>query len=180
MNYKQLILVMALVLSISSVFFGAASSFTANPPKLIKSPAPLPTITGTFQKVLEINFTVNSSNEITLTGLDIKNLPEAVVGTGNSDFSLEITDASNNVLFHSNILVILDPSTGTSVQYFAIPYPSGARFLNFYYKGNKIAQYDVPQLFPMFYIIVGIVAAVILVAAILIVYYIRKNHTVQT
>lgn len=142
--------------------------------------SPPPNNLATPEKVLEINFTVNSTSGINLMSIGIKNLPQAVVSTNSNDYYLEITDSNNKVLFHSNILVILDPNTGLSPQYYAIPYPSGARFLNFYYKNAKIVQYDVPQELPTVYIILGIAAVVVLAVIIFVVYYVRKNYTLQT
>lgn len=122
------------------------SSVAALPPHKVYGhniTTPVP-IAGTPEKILEINFTINSNNQITLNPISIKNLPPAIVETSNNDYYLEISDSSNNVLFHSNILVTFDPTTNISSQYFAIPYIDGSKFVYIYYKGTVLLKSEIP------------------------------------
>lgn len=135
---------------------------------------PLTTYYGQSEKVLEINFTINSNNQINLNSISTKNLPQAIVTTSNNDYYLEITDANNKILFQSNILVIFN-SQNISQQYYAIPYPNGATYLYFYYQNQQIAKYNIPQEFPWFYVIIGISIVIVLI----VIYYITRNYTIQ-
>lgn len=144
------------------------------PHRIVTTSVTPPPVSATKEKILEINFTINQSNQVTLASLAIKNLPQAIVDTSTSDYYLEITDSNNKVLFHSNILVIFDPNTNLSQQYYAIPYPNGAKYLYFYYQNQQIAKYDVPQEFPWLYVAIGIVIAVVAIAL----YFVSKKYSI--
>lgn len=166
-----------ILISVIFVFFLTfVQSVFSIPPHPIKTTSITPpSSSGNSQKVLEINFSITKTNQITLQNIAIKNLPEVAINTANSDYYFEITDSNNKILFQSNILVIFDPNTNLSQQYYAIPYPSGAKYLYFFYQGNQIAKYDVPQEFPWFYVIIGIIIVIILIA----VYFISRKYTIQ-
>jgi len=177
MNDKKIIFLASVIFSL--IFFCNLASSLPPHPIFTTSISPPPE-SGTPEKVIEIKFYVNQSNQITLQSLSIQNLALAVVDTTSGDYRLEITDANSQVLFRSNILVIFDPQTNLSNQYYAIPYASGAKYLNFYYKNANIAQYEIPQEFPFFYVMIGAIVAVIVVALAFVIYYMRKNYTIQT
>lgn len=170
MKKKILIAIFVLCLMIF-----AKENYAIPPHPIITTSISEPTGIVNPQKVLEINFSINQSNQITLDSIAIKNLPEAVINPSNSDYYLQITDANNKVLYRSNILAVFDSTTNLSQQYYAIPYPSGAKYLYFFYQGQQIARYDVPQEFPWFYVIIGIVVVIALIA----IYFISKKYTIQ-
>jgi hypothetical protein len=162
------------VLIFAAVFFSKISSATIPPHPILTTSISPPPNSGTPEKILEIAFSINSTNQITLQSSEIKNLSPTIINPTSSDFYLEITDSNNQQLFKSNILVVYN-SQNISPEYYAIPYPNGAKYLYFFYQGNQIARYDVPQEFPWLYVIIGIIAAIVLI----ILYYISKNYTIQ-
>lgn len=169
---RKIILLMTFVLFLLEI---AHSVFSIPPlPIHTTSISPPPNNLGTPEKVLEINFTINSSHQITLNSISIKNLPQAIVSTFNSDYYLKITDSNGQVLFQSNILVVFNPNTNISPEYYAIPYPNGARYLHFYYQNQEIAKYDIAQEFPWLYVIIGIVV----VAIVFVIYFISRKYTI--
>jgi hypothetical protein len=150
--------------------------FAVIPPKRISTTSiSEPSFPAKKEKIVEINFTINQSNQIILSSLSVKTLPQAVINPSKSDFSLAITDSSGHALFRSNILAVFDPNTNLSPEYYAIPYPNGARYVNFYYQNSQIARYDIPQEFPVLYVVFGIIIVVVLI----VIYLISRKYTIQ-
>lgn len=171
-NIYEKIFFIAIIIFSVAIFSQSSSSLPPHP--LPTTSISTPSQSGNSEKVIEINFSINKTNQITLNSLSIKNLPQAVVSTSQSDFYLTITNSNNQILFNSNILAVFDPQTHISNQYFAIPYPNDARYLYFYYQNQQIARYNVPQEFPWLYLMIGIIAAIILAA----VYLISRKYTI--
>lgn len=149
-------------------------AFSLPPHPILTTSISLPPTSVPPKKVLEVSFSINKNHQLTLENISIQNKPEVIINTDISDYSMKITDANNNVLFSAKILTVFD-SSGVSRQYYAIPYPNGAKYLYFYYQNQQIAKYDMPQEFPWFYVMIGIIAA----AIILIIYFISKKYTIQ-
>jgi len=170
---KKKILFGIISLFLLAVF--AQNVFSIPPRPISTTSISEPPISGKSEKVLEIIFTINQSNLITLNSLSIKNLPQTIINPTGSDYYLTITDGSSKILFKSNILAVFNLQSNLSDQYYAIPYPNDAKYLYFYYQNAEIARYEVPQEFPILYIAIAIIAVVIVVA----IYFVHKKYTIQ-
>jgi hypothetical protein len=180
----------ALLLIFLTIFSQAVFSI---PPHPIRTTSiTTPSSAGNAEKVIEVNFSINKDNQVILNSLSIKNLPQAVISPTSSDYYLEITDSDNHSLFKSNILVVFDPNTNISPEYYAIPYPNGAKYLNFYYQNSpmkinyqnsQLDHIEIPQESfisildsnIVFYVIGAIGIIIVLIA----IYFISKKYTIK-
>jgi len=188
MNKKKILFAVILI-SLATIF--SQTVFSIPPHPIRTTSITTPPMSGNPEKIIEVNFSINKNNQVILHSISIKNLPQTIISPSESDYYLKITDSNGQVLFQSNILVVFDPNTNISPEYYAIPYPNGAKHLYFYfqnfpmkinYQNSQLDYIEVPQesfismLLSniLFYVIIGIIIVL------LVIYFISKKYTMKT
>ncbi len=136
---KLIIIIIIIVIGLLSPFIYASSNAPPHPINI--TPISSPPQQETSEKVLVLNFSIKTNDHVIVNKIGYDYLNPAIINTSQKEYRLEIWDDKNNLQFFVNLIVIFNPKTNLSKQYFSIPDAENFKYIYIYHNNSKIFSY---------------------------------------